>query len=323
MGTLSTSRTTLWAFFKTFIEVSAYVRVFSFLRDWGLGIRPDDPPVPSGLVCLVPQPKSCIVDFDLDTAGKPCQNMPLRESAQRAYALVDQCRNEEGDVMNDFKKRMLLAAINAGLAVIGSLMNSQQAVAQQGPPDGLAVRIVNPVPVPVTGSTTVSGTVAATQSGTWNVGISGTPNVGITGTPNVKVTNPATAPVLTLDLSKSASQHVELRCGNVGFANDFNNCVDPITRNIYVVPAGQNLIVTSVDINPKAGGGPISSVQIGTGYLSVQPHGGLWFVPTDGVTHSFQYPSGILFPAGFTFDQSNLSFVPNSLVSLRGFLTSF
>ena len=29
--------------------------------------------------------------------------------------------------------------------------------------------IVNPVPVPVTGSTTVSGTVAATQSGAWTV----------------------------------------------------------------------------------------------------------------------------------------------------------
>jgi hypothetical protein len=31
------------------------------------------------------------------------------------------------------------------------------------------MHIVNPVPVPVTGSTTVSGTVAATQSGAWSV----------------------------------------------------------------------------------------------------------------------------------------------------------
>jgi hypothetical protein len=31
------------------------------------------------------------------------------------------------------------------------------------------------VPLPVTGSTTVSGAVAATQSGAWNVGITGTP----------------------------------------------------------------------------------------------------------------------------------------------------
>src|SRR5215831_18784092 len=74
--------------------------------------------------------------------------------------------------MTTFQKRALLTAVIAGFAVIGYLMNSQQAVAQ-GPPNGLAVNIVNPVPLPVTGSTTVSGAVAATQSGAWNVGISG------------------------------------------------------------------------------------------------------------------------------------------------------
>jgi hypothetical protein len=94
--------------------------------------------------------------------------------------------------MSDFKKRMLVAAIIAGLAVIGYLMNSQQAVAE-GPPTGLAVNIVNPVPLPVTGSTTVSGAVAATQSGAWSV--------GITGTPNVHVANPATAPVLFVNVN--------------------------------------------------------------------------------------------------------------------------
>src|ERR1051326_4393671 len=41
--------------------------------------------------------------------------------------------------------------------------------------------------LPISGSTTVAGTVAASQSGPWTV--------GITGTPNVTVTNPATAPV--------------------------------------------------------------------------------------------------------------------------------
>src|SRR5215467_10429922 len=62
------------------------------------------------------------------------------------------------------------------LAIIGTIMNSHQAAAQPpGPTGGLAVNIVNPVPVPVTGSTTVSGTVAATQSGAWNVGITGQP----------------------------------------------------------------------------------------------------------------------------------------------------
>jgi hypothetical protein len=47
--------------------------------------------------------------------------------------------------------------------------------------------------VAVTGSTTVSGTLAATQSGAWNVGIN--------GTPNVNVANPATAPALFLNVN--------------------------------------------------------------------------------------------------------------------------
>src|SRR5215831_17654974 len=84
--------------------------------------------------------------------------------------------------MTTFQKRALLTAVIAGFAVIGYLMNSQQAVAQ-GPPNGLAVNIVNPVPLPVTGATTVSGTVAATQSGNWNVGINGTAAVKDTENP--------------------------------------------------------------------------------------------------------------------------------------------
>jgi hypothetical protein len=63
---------------------------------------------------------------------------------------------------------MAVAAI-AVLAVIGSVMNSRQAAAQ-GPPNGLAVNIVNPLPVPVTGSTTVSGTVNLAPGATVTVG---------------------------------------------------------------------------------------------------------------------------------------------------------
>jgi hypothetical protein len=95
--------------------------------------------------------------------------------------------------MNDFKKRVLVTAVIAGFAVIGYLMNSQQAVAQ-GPPGGLAVNIVNPVPLPVTGSTTVSGAVAATQSGAWNVGISG---------------NSTSNPVLIGDVDNAARRPVQ------------------------------------------------------------------------------------------------------------------
>src|SRR5258708_66895 len=95
--------------------------------------------------------------------------------------------------MSRFKNRLILTAVFAALAVAGMIMNSHPVSAQQGPPGGLAVKIVGPLPVPTTGSSTVSGTVGATQSGQWNVGITGTPNVavpggvGINGTPNVAV----------------------------------------------------------------------------------------------------------------------------------------
>src|SRR5215831_13045509 len=72
--------------------------------------------------------------------------------------------------MKRFKNHLIASAVLSMLAIIGTIMNSHQAAAQPpGPPGGLAVNIVNPVPVPVTGSTTVSGNVAATQSGTWAV----------------------------------------------------------------------------------------------------------------------------------------------------------
>lgn len=45
-------------------------------------------------------------------------------------------------------------------------------LAQQGPPNGMAVTILN-TPLPVTGSTTVTGSVNAAQNGAWNVGITG------------------------------------------------------------------------------------------------------------------------------------------------------
>jgi hypothetical protein len=105
--------------------------------------------------------------------------------------------------MNDFRKRMLLTAVIAGLAVIGYLMNSQQAVAQNQ--QGEAVTI-NPaqLPLPVKGSLGVSGTIAATQSGAWNV--------GITGTPNFNVVNQATAPVLIRDVDNPGRHPFRASC---------------------------------------------------------------------------------------------------------------
>jgi hypothetical protein len=138
------------------------------------------------------------------------------------------------------RNHLIVAAVFLLLTVIGTIINSSKVAAQQGPPDGLAVRIVNPVPVPVTGSTTVSGTVAATQSGPWNVGISGQPIA-------VNVNNsPTVAPHQTSDI-------VAIQASSVFSSKTFRNCVvfdrlvTPPTVVSFTIPNGQVFVMTSVD----------------------------------------------------------------------------
>ena len=146
--------------------------------------------------------------------------------------------------MNDFKKRMLVTAVIAGLAVIGYLTNSQQAVAQ-GPPGGLAVNIVNPLPLPVTGSTTVSGAVAATQSGTWNVGIAG---------------NSVSNPVLIGDVDNAARRPVQTSLCEANATTSTSGCIDPDT---FAVLADRRMVIEylSGDCDPITLN-PVSEVSI-------------------------------------------------------------
>jgi hypothetical protein len=73
--------------------------------------------------------------------------------------------------MNKLKTNLVMAAAFAVLVIIGTIMNSQHATAQPPvPSDGLAVRLISPLPVPVTGNTTVSGTVSLASGATVQVG---------------------------------------------------------------------------------------------------------------------------------------------------------
>lgn len=85
--------------------------------------------------------------------------------------------------MSRFKNQLIGAGILALLGVTGTIMNAQHNGRGSEP---VTVVNTNANPVPVTGSTVVSGTVAATQSGTWNVGIHGTPSA-ISPIPPVRV----------------------------------------------------------------------------------------------------------------------------------------
>lgn len=70
--------------------------------------------------------------------------------------------------MKSFRKNLVVVVVLGTLAMIGTLMNSHPAAAQQAGP---VVSIGGPLPLPVTLSNSISGSVAASQSGTWSVGI--------------------------------------------------------------------------------------------------------------------------------------------------------
>ena len=74
--------------------------------------------------------------------------------------------------MSRLKTNLLVSVTLVAFALVGTILSSQHAAAQPpGPADGLAVRIVSPLPVPVSGETSVSGTVSAQQSGEWIVSL--------------------------------------------------------------------------------------------------------------------------------------------------------
>ena len=59
------------------------------------------------------------------------------------------------------------------LSALGSFMPSSPTGKAVADPPGAPVQIIAPLPLPTTGTHSVSGTVAATQSGPWNVGLNG------------------------------------------------------------------------------------------------------------------------------------------------------
>jgi hypothetical protein len=144
--------------------------------------------------------------------------------------------------MNRFKNHLIAAAVFSVLAIIGTIMNSHQAAAQ-GPPNGLAVNVVNSIPL----QATVSG------------------NVGITGTPNVNVANPATAPVLALNVNDPG----RIPYQSVVLANcSTRECV----ASFPAVPANHRLVIQHfAGVISFISGGPsnvIATVQSGDGSLA-------------------------------------------------------
>jgi hypothetical protein len=144
----------------------------------------------------------------------------------------------------------------------------------------------------------------------------------------VQITNTTANPVPSFDVSKSAAQNVWLICfdGNPFFAV-IGPCQAVIPSGIatetYVVPAGQNLVITDIDVQTPGGGGtipfgfiPSTTCPSCAGYYPTTQ----WSVPNDAANHQIHYESGLVFPAGtsmlpVTTSRSTFPF------TLHGYLT--
>jgi hypothetical protein len=134
--------------------------------------------------------------------------------------------------MTRFKNHLIAAAVLSVLAVIGTIMNSPQASAQdQG--NVSKVAIVSPIPLPVTGSTTVTG----------NVGILGTPAVTLSG-------NSAVNPLFVRDISEAAAQPFQFSASH------------PVGGAVFTVPSNTRLVIEYVSYT--CGAAQAGAVGLGT-----------------------------------------------------------
>jgi hypothetical protein len=115
----------------------------------------------------------------------------------------------------------------------------------------------------------------------------------------VQVTNTSANPAVTQDISRQASQIVHLT--TLGKANVANATMTQLHEYIpggtfgpgYVVPVGQNLVITSIEA---------SVITAGDNYLNLYDNTTIgqreyWYLPNVGLTQ-LQFPSGFVYPAG-------------------------
>lgn len=114
----------------------------------------------------------------------------------------------------------------------------------------------------------------------------------------VQVTNTAANPAITQGTEKQAAQLVSLILpGNDAIGPEQitalvqNSSVNGPNANAFVVPAGQNFVLTEVDVSFSGTTGGTLSVS-GPAYIVEDG-----YFPTSGY-HQMQFSSGIVFPAG-------------------------
>jgi len=213
---------------------------------------------------------------------------------------------------------MVIREALLSLAAIGTVGVSILCMAA-GPSDGVNVTVVNPSanPVPVTGSVTVSGAVTGSVTGT----------VGLAPGTSVLIGNSQTNPAWVLDVSKSTSNMVEIGCRATRVLERSPSCilVNSEASNVgtFVVPQGQRLVITNVDIATEGALTGVTEVVLFQGpvsgaFLAVRER---WIVPNATPTVQLHFEPGIVVAPGYVLaheiDQGNTT----GLV-IRGYLTA-
>jgi hypothetical protein len=144
----------------------------------------------------------------------------------------------------------------------------------------------------------------------------------------VTVSNSLANPVLTEPATSTATQIVALYC-NLSSAPGAGllgcQLVMPgggLGSSSYIVPAGQNLVITDVEIDSPGGGG-IQFVGLQpTAAAQLAPSGNatpIWYFSNDGQTHEYQLGPGFVWPGGNPIFLNGLI---GATVILRGYLTA-
>jgi len=137
--------------------------------------------------------------------------------------------------MNRYKNQMIAAAVLSVLAVIGTIMNSRQASAQDGGPH---VTIDSPIPLPVTGSVT------STVTGT----------VGLASGASVRVNNTVTDPVRVRNVN-DAIQPFQATTG-------CNSPAVHCTATLFNVPAGKRAVIEYFSGALSVGTGQVAAMAL-------------------------------------------------------------
>jgi hypothetical protein len=138
----------------------------------------------------------------------------------------------------------------------------------------------------------------------------------------VNVTNTAASPAISQGVSQLASQNVFLAAaapvgGSSGFSQEFPD--GSLSISAFVVPSGQSLVVTSLEVFPLTNPGTYT-IFISNGVSGKKRE--LLAAPAAYSTQ-FQFPSGIVFPAGESPQFFNLFSSPEQVtVYMHGYLTS-